>query len=331
LNTGKKSITLNLKKEEGIRIFKRLLSDTDVVVENFSPRVMPGLGLGYEIIKQINKNIVMTSISNFGQTGPYRNYKAEEIVEYAMSGLMYITGAEDKPPLSSGPAVTQYVAGQSAYLATLMAVFKRGRNNQGQHVDVSIQECAMDLRELTIMDHLNLGTIPKRNSDRHSLCPWQSYPCKDGFAVIVGAPFRHWHSFADVASEPKLADRRFDRMQDRIKRRKEVETLFKPWLDTHTRQEIYDAGLSRSLAFGYVTNLPEVFSLKQHQARQYFAEVEHPVVGKHSYCGAPFRPSATPWNLKRAPLLGEHNESIYCDSLDYSKQELRKLAEEGVI
>jgi crotonobetainyl-CoA:carnitine CoA-transferase CaiB-like acyl-CoA transferase len=341
LNTGKKSITLNLKKDEGIQIFKRLLAGADVVVENFSPRVMPGLGLDYKTIKRINPNVVMTSISNFGQTGPYRDYKAEEIVTYAMSGLMYITGAEDKPPLTSGPAITQYTAGQSAYLATLMALYKRGgskrdrgkrgRNNQGQHIDVSIQECAMDLRQLTIVDHLNLETDPKRNSDRHSFCPWQAYPCKDGYAVIVGSPSRNWHSFADIVGEPKLADKRYDRMEDRIKRRKEVEALFKPWLETHTRQEIYEAGMERSLAFGYVTELPEVYGLKQHKARQYFMDVEHPHVGKHRYCGAPFRPSETPWNLKRAPLLGEHNEWIYCESLGYSKEEIKKLAEEGVI
>lgn len=331
LNTGKKSITLNLKTEKGIEIFKRLLLTADVVVENFPPGVMQRLGLSYENIRQIKESIIMTSISNFGQTGPYRDYEAEEIVEYAMSGLMYLTGDADKPPLAPGPAVTQYTAGQSAYLATLMALYKRGVNGKGQHIDVSIQECAMDLRELTLMDYLNLGTIPKRNSDRHHLCPWQSYPCKDGYATIVGAPMRRWRRVAEVTGEPKLADKKYDHVEGRIKHRDEVEALLKPWLDTHTRREIYEGGQERGLAFSYVTNLAEVFELPQHKAREYFVEIEHPIVGKHRYCGAPFRPSETPWRSQRAPLLGEHNESIYCDTLGYSKEDLGSLAEGGII
>ncbi|MGD9347776.1 MAG: CoA transferase, partial [Candidatus Aminicenantes bacterium] len=185
LNTGKKSVTLNLKTGRGVDIFKRLVREADAVIENFSPRVMPGLGLGFESIRTINPDIVMTSISNFGQTGPYRDFRAEEIVMYAMSGLMSLTGAEERPPLVSGPVITQYTAGQNAYVATLMALYqrngiKKGRddrkqNGEGQHIDVSIQECTMDLRELSIIEHLNLGVVPKRNSDRHALCPWQSY------------------------------------------------------------------------------------------------------------------------------------------------------------
>jgi len=315
LNTGKKSITLNLKMEKGVDIFKRLVGEADAVIENFSPRVMPGLGLGYESIRTINPDIVMTSISNFGQTGPYRDFKAEEIVMYAMSGLMFLTGAEDRPPLVSGPAITQYTAGQNAYVATLMALYQRDKNAEsgnghGQRIDVSIQECAMDLRELSIMEHLNLGTVPKRNSDRHALCPWQSYPCKDGYAVVVGAPMRRWHAFADVVEEPRLKEKRFDRMKDRVERRDEVEALFKPWLEKHTRTEIFAAGQRHGLAFGYVATLPEVLGSAQHRARQYFETVEHPEVGKHRYCGAPFRPSKTPWQAKRARKKGLYDEYL---------------------
>jgi len=331
LNTGKKSITLNLKTSAGLAIFKRLLKDADVLIENFPPKVRLNLGLAYEIIKQWNPKIIMTSISNFGQTGPYKDYKAEEIVEYAMSGLMFLTGDADRAPLAAGPAITQYAAGQTAYAATLMALYKRELTGQGQFIDVSIQECALDLRQLTIMDYLATGAIPKRNSDRHPLCPWQAYPCRDGYAVIVGAPVRHWPRIAAVVGNPELADRKYRRMKDRIRRRYRIEAILKPWLDMHARQDIYHAGHSKGLAFGYVASLKEVLVSPQLQARQYFTQVEHPVVGKHMYCGAPFRPSQTPWQSRRAPLLGEHNESVYCGDLGYSKDEFISMAERGII
>jgi crotonobetainyl-CoA:carnitine CoA-transferase CaiB-like acyl-CoA transferase len=142
---------------------------------------------------------------------------------------------------------------------------------------------------------------------------------------------RHWRAFAEVVGEPRLAEKRFDRMKDRIKRRGEVEALFKPWLENHTRAQIFEAGQRRGLAFGYVASLSEVMNSTQHRARNYFDEIEHPVAGKHRYCGAPFNPSRTPWQSVRSPRLGEHNETVYCDSLGYSKEELLDLTEEGVI
>jgi crotonobetainyl-CoA:carnitine CoA-transferase CaiB-like acyl-CoA transferase len=301
------------------------------VVENFSPRVMPGLGLNYDALRQVNPYLVMTSISNFGQTGPYRDYQAEEIIEYALSGLMYLTGDSDKPPLCSGPAITQYNAGMSAYIATLMALYQRGISGTGQYVDVSIQECAMDNIEVGLVEYLHEGKVAKRTGDEHPLVPWQLYPCQDGYAAVIGGPVRHWLRGASLFEEPRLLDKKYEHMTGRIKYRQEVDALLQTWLSTHKKQDIYHAGQTRRLSFGYLATLAEVLESPQHKAREYFVEIDHPVAGKHRYCGGPFRPSETPWRSARAPLLGEHNDAIYGDLLGYSQRDIQHFRAEGVI
>lgn len=331
LNTGKKSLTLNLKTERGLEIFKSLLRGADVVVENFSPRVMPSLGLSYGELREINPRIIMTSISNFGQTGPYRDYRATEIVEYALSGLMYLTGDPDKAPLSSGPAMTQYTAGMTAYISTLMALFARGMKGTGQYVDVSIHESGLDNVEVAIAEYLHMGKVARRAADEHTLVPWQIHPCADGYAAIIGGPIRHWLRGADLFEEPRLLDKRYEHMIDRMKHREEVKALMRPWLMRNRKKDIFHAGQAKKMAFSYLASLDEALESPQHLARDYFQEIEHPVAGKHKYCGPPFRPSEARWQQEPAPLLGEHNEEIYRHALGYSPEALEAMREEGVI
>jgi crotonobetainyl-CoA:carnitine CoA-transferase CaiB-like acyl-CoA transferase len=331
LNTGKKSVTLNLKTDSGRNIFKSLVRKADVLVENFSPRVMPSLGLSYNALREINPQLVMTSISNFGQTGPYRDYRAEEIVSYAMSGLMYLTGDPNKPPLCSGPAMSQYTAGLKAYIATLMAIYQRAAIGKGQHIDVSIQECALDNIEISLAEYLHTGKVAKRTGDEHVLVPWQLYPCQDGYTAVIGGPVRHWLRGASLFDEPRLLDKELEHMGQRMQRREEVKALLQPWLSEHEKKEIYHAGQSRGLSFGYLATLDDVLASPQHEAREFFVELDHPVVGKHKYCGAPFKPSITPWKNARAPLLGEHNEEVYERFLGTHSEEVKRWEREGVI
>lgn len=329
LNTGKRSITLNLKTEKGVEILKELVKDADVVIENFSPRVMPSLGLGYETLQEINPGLVMASISNFGQTGPYTDYKADEIELDAMSGLMYVTGDAEKPPLASGPAVCQYSAGLHAYVAILFALFQRGSKGQGQYVDVSIMECGIEHIETRLSNFLELGKNSKRGP--HSFAPWGLYACRDGYAAIICAPFRHWTRGAELFDEPRLLEEKYRHVRGRVQHRDEVNALVQPWLSAHTRKEIFQAGQEHDLAFGYLANFGEVLESPQHEARGFFVEVDHPAVGKHKYCGPPFKMSQTPWESDRAPLLGEHNQAIYGDLLGYSSRQIDHLRKQRVI
>ena len=329
LNTGKKSITLNLKTEKGLIILKQLIKDADVLVENFSPGVMHRLGLSYEVVRKINPGIIMTSISNFGQTGPYRDYKAEEIELNALSGGMSVTGDPEKAPLASGPAIYQYTAGQHAYIATLTALFQCGSSDEGQFADVSIQESGLEHIEISLSYNLQRGENKKRGG--HMFVPWATYECKDGYAAIIAMPFRHWHRAADIFKDHTLFDGKYDHLPDRIKHRSEYEALLKPCVKALQKKDLFHAGQERKLAFGYLASLEEVIESPQHKDRCFFKEIDHPVAGKHIYCDAPFKMSQTPWQAAGAPLLGEHNNDIYSDVLGYSTEEIHQFMELEVI
>jgi crotonobetainyl-CoA:carnitine CoA-transferase CaiB-like acyl-CoA transferase len=331
LNTGKKSITLNLKKDRGISILRRLVEDADVVIENFSPRVLPALGLDYDALRQINPRLVMTSISNFGQHGPYRDYQAEEIEMYAMSGLMYETGDPERPPLAAGPAVTQYSAGVSAYIATLVALFQRQTVGSGQHVDISIQEAAMNNIEVSLVESLHLDQVRKRKNDQHIMVPWELYECADGEIALIGGPVRHWLKGARLFGEPEIVSEKYRHILGRIENRREFESLLGKCVSQQTKQALFQAGQDRKLAFGVLSSLEEVAESPQHNHRQFFVNIDHPAVGIQPYCNAPFKMPASPWKTIRAPLLGEHNLEIYRDTVNLTDAEIKQLKDEEVI
>ncbi|MFC2041708.1 CaiB/BaiF CoA transferase family protein [Chloroflexota bacterium] len=332
LNTGKKSITLNLKTKSGVHIFKQLIADADVVVESFEPRVMPSLGLGYKVLEAINPRLVMTSISNFGQNGPYKGYKAEEITEQALSGLMYITGEPDREPLKSGGSLAQYIAGETAFAGTMTALLYAQATDTGQQVDVSIMEANAEMVETRLQEYFFQGTIDYRRGNFHPTThPHKIYPCKDGWVFVTGNPLHNWPEMAKLMEEPRLADAKFATKHNRMEYRDEVDALMEPWLMSHTKEEIYYSGQAHGLAFGYVATPEDLAKSKQLRAREYFVEIEHPVAGKLRYPGGPYRMSETPFQFSPAPLLGEHNEEVYDQRLGFSKEDIVRLRQYGVI
>jgi crotonobetainyl-CoA:carnitine CoA-transferase CaiB-like acyl-CoA transferase len=165
----------------------------------------------------------------------------------------------------------------------------------------------------------------------HVISPWDLFPCSDGYATVISGPFRNWLKGAEIFEEPKLLEPKYKHAIDRIKHRDEVETLIQPWLNSQKKENVFHKGQSKKLAFGFLADFEEVFSLPQHQSRQFFADIDHPVVGKQTYCGAPFKMSETPWENARTPLLGEHNQHVYGEMLKYSPEEIAALQETGVI
>jgi len=313
LNTGKESITLDLKTRWGREKAKSLIADADLVVENFSPGVMYRLGLGFEELKKINPDLIMVSISNFGQTGPYRDYNAEEIQLGAISGLMDNTGDADREPLTSGPKLNQYTAGLHAYLAAMLALQQRGKGEAGQGeagqlIDISIMESSMELIENRLHGFLAEGTLAKRGP--HLFAPWGNYACKDGYATVIGAPFRHWATGVSVFESPELGQEKYFQLHNRIEDRKSIDEIIKTWASKKEKKEIFKSGQENGLSFGYVETLSEVNHSVQHHSRQFFETISHPLSGPQPYCGAPFKMSATPWKSFKAPLLGEQNKKF---------------------
>ena len=332
LNTNKKSITLNLKTDTGIRLLKELARDADVVVENFEPRVMPSLGLSYGELRGINSGLVMTSISNFGQTGPYRDYKATSLTVMALGGTMAITGDEYRP-LKPGGSQAEYMAGLMGFSATMIALLWREETGLGQHVDLSIMECISGNMEGATTEYPYLGVIRRRLMQRFTYGhPVGFYPCKDGYVIVIPG-LGGMGSLAMLLGDPKLAEHElFTDARLRQRRAEEFDQLFlHPYLREHTKKEIFERAQELRMPFGYIQGIDELLDDVQLQDRGFFVRAEHPVMGEVAYPGPPFRMGETPWKAGRAPLLGEHDEEIYCQRLGYTREDLVKLREREII
>ncbi|MDA0770596.1 MAG: CoA transferase [Chloroflexi bacterium] len=334
LNTSKRGITLDLKSPTGRGLLERLVADADMVVENFSPRVMPGFGLDYESLQRINPELIYVSISNFGQTGPYRDYKATDIVEYALGGLMYILGSHDREPLKHALRQTQFKAGTNAATAALIAYFHRLTTGDGQHVDVSIHEAVASALRDTASLFSYIGAIRQRQNTYSGDMPRSPMPAKDGYIVPIhfgGAV--DWDDPSDFLGEPDLKREDFSTPERRLEHAKELHEALERGFGRWNKYDLFqEAHKRRGSIYGVVQSPAEVVDSEQYRHRGYFTEIDHPVIGPATYPGAPFRMSGTPWEAScPAPMLGQDNQRIYREKLGLSKDELMVLRASGVV
>lgn len=335
LNTSKKGVTLNLKTETGKKLFKELVKDAHVLVENFEPRVMLSLGLDYETLEKINPRLVMTSISNYGHTGPYRDYKAQEINLVALGGLMYMTGDSDREPLKEPGATAQCTAGANAAGATLAACYEQKRSGSGQHVDISIMESVVSLIDVNnmIWNRTRLVLRRKWNYSQASNLPGGLtgngvYPCKDGYIGVTMRPGVEAMVLTgkDELNDPDMADG-----YGRYIHRDKLHRLLVQAFRDREKEELFRSAQELRLFFAPVRNIEEVVNSAHYRERGFWVEVDHPEAGRLTYSRLPFIMSETSIVTRRAPLLGEHNEEVYCGRLAYSKADLAKLREANVI
>jgi crotonobetainyl-CoA:carnitine CoA-transferase CaiB-like acyl-CoA transferase len=334
LNSNKKSITLNLKSETGKKIFKELVKDIDILVENYSPHVMPGLGLSYETLEKINPNMVMTSISNFGQTGPYRDYKASELIIYGMGGCMCSTGLGDCEPIKKGGSLVQYSAGTLAAVATMIALRAAEIQGIGNHVDISLMEAQMGSIERRMSELLayqyNKELTPRMDIAGLMQFPFGVFPCKDGY-VDVAAGFMWLDRLETVLGMP-LVERYGGANHFNLERREEfLSTIWYPWIMERTRKEIVEACQKDHVFSCQVNTVEDLLKEDQMNQRGFWIDIDHPVVGKLTYPGRPALSTDLPWVIRRpAPLLGQHNEEIYT-RIGYTKEDISRLRQMGSI
>jgi crotonobetainyl-CoA:carnitine CoA-transferase CaiB-like acyl-CoA transferase len=330
LNSNKKSITLNLKNATGVKIFKELLKQSDVLVESLGAREMIGLGLDYGTLKKTNPSLVMTSISNFGQTGPYCDYKATDLNVWALSGILYECGEADREPLRIGDNQTEYVAGLYGLLATLSALHYRDETAFGQQLDVSACESFHTTEPYMTLMCSQMGGFIRKRAGNH--WPWGILPCQDGYVGFFFPTQTHWESLCALMGMPELREKpEYETPMQRDEHREEITAIIVSWLKGKRMEEVFHAAQEFRLPLSHVPNIGQILDMPQHKNREYFVDIEHPVAGKLTYPGALFRLSETPWQAGRAPLLGEHNQETYCVRLGYSKEDLVKLRETGII
>ncbi len=324
LNTGKRSVTLDLKSEVGRALLMRLVTKADMVVENFEPRVLSSLGLDYANLTAANSRVVLTSISNFGQTGPYRDLKASEIVIFAMGGLMYLVGLPDEAPLKFGGYQSLYIGGLAAFGATMLALTHAELTGEGQHVDVSLFEGMACNHFQSLVQYEYCGDIARRAPAFGVL------PCADGFVGMVVFD-QHWPRFVDMIDLPELRDERFSTLEGRIANHEDIEAAILSWTIQRTKQEIYTMGQKAGLPGAFFANIDDLLVSPQYLDRHFFTEIAHPVAGAYLYPGSPLRFDGEVPTLRRAPLLGEHNEEVFCGELGLDRRDLDSLMQRGVV
>ena len=341
-NSSKRGITLDIEAAAGRDVFKSLVRSADFLIESFSPGYMEKLGLGYEAVSAINPAIVFTSVTPFGQSGPYRDYKASDIVLWAMGGIMATCGDKDRAPVRCSVPQAYYFAGLQAATGSMVAHYHRQLTGEGQYVDVSIQESVL----LNVPNSVTTWDTFQRNTMRsEGMRVRMLYPCKDGRVVcsIGGAGVgwtqstialtnwmaeegmagelaeMDWHSFNPGAATPEQIQR--------------AEEILGAFFLTRTKQELYEAAVERGFSLAPSSTPKDLMEDVQLAARDFYIEVEHPELGDTvTYAGAPLQMSHHHWGIRRrAPLIGEHNEEVYQAELGLSPEEVAALKRDGVI
>ena len=334
LNTAKQSLALDLQSPEGKKVFLDMAAKADILVENFAPSGMDNLGLSYPEIREINPALVMTSISNFGQTGPYRDWKASELNLYALGGLMNITGEPEQEPLKEGMPLAQLGAGQNAFAATMAALMYAEETGEGQQIDLSIAEYATNILENALMQYSYSGQEYNRVGNRgYGRAAWGIYPCQDGHVGIIAGPDHRWPEVARIMNREELSDPRFVSRSGRLENADEVDAYMLPFLIDNNKLDIFKSGQESGLGFSFVATMKDILEMEQLLDRDYFVELNHPVAGNLTYPGAPIMPeeSVDAWVFKRAPMLGEHTKSVLDSWLGYSDKQVSELVEQCVL
>jgi len=329
LNSNKKSVTLNLKTGTGVKIFKELLKDADVVIESFRPGVMGRLGLGYQTLKEINPRLLMSSISNFGQTGPYRDYKTSHLITWGMGVGIYTGDGYGHRPLQIGGWLTHYITGLFAAAGTITLIYHRNETGIGQHVDISMMESimAMSTQPATVYDYTGMvhhdiggkgfGVLQCKDGGYLGPSVW-TLPQRERMFTLLGVP--------ELIEDPRFQDNNFIANRDLLR------DIIAGKLEEWDSEELFQAAVEWGIPFALVPNTRQVLESTQHKERGFLEKIEHSVMGEVTMPGAPFKMTETPWQTTSpAPLLGQHNEEIYCQYLGYSREDVVRLREQAVI
>ena len=334
VNHNKRGITLNLKAEEGKQIFRDLVKNADVVVENFRPDVMDKLGLGYEELAKINPGIIYASISGFGTYGPYSKRPGYDVTAQAMSGLMYLTGMPENPPTRVGSSFGDTTAGVNIVVAILAALYNRNQTGRGQKVETSLVDSLIALSAQDYIRYFAAGEVPVRMGNIYKTwTPYGTYKAKDGYFNIGAATTKFFISLCNVMGHPELIDDpRFKEKEDRVVNRDALDVYINEWTSTRTVAEIIDILVEEKIPCAPVNSIVEV-SQDPHiaGARDMFPTLDQKDIGKFRVTNIPVRfhgSGLAP--LTSSPDLGEHNEEILM-GIGRTKEEIEKLRESGVI
>jgi benzylsuccinate CoA-transferase BbsE subunit len=337
-NSNKKSITLDLEKDRGREIFKALAKRSDVILETFPQGHLSELGLGYQQLSTLNEGLVLTSITPFGQTGPWSKFKSSDLVAQALGGLLYVCGWPDKPPVRMAGDQAYNLASVHAAVGTVVALCHRCLIGRGQHVDVSVYACIPTALMSAIPTYVATGQVSKRIGDDRNQPAHGIFRCADGF-VDVRLRGRRWEAFVRWLEEENaaedLTDDKYKSVRYRLKPEvlQHIDRVVQRFTAQKTRLELYGQGVKRGLEVAPVNHVHDVVNDEQLKTSQFFMTVNHERIGVElRHLTSTFRSPGTPRERPApAPAIGEHNTPVYKELLSLSSAEVSRLKESKVI
>lgn len=335
INRNKRGITLDLKTPRAREIVAELVRVSDAVVENFRPGVMERLGMDYAALHAINPRIVYTSISGFGQTGPYRDRPSFDVVAQAMGGPMSITGPRGGHPYKFGPGIGDIWPAAVAAFSTMVALHHAERTGEGQHVDCAMYDSMIYLMERALMMYSLAGIVSEPEGNSHPLyAPYDCFATRDGKFVVIAAHWdNHWRNLCKAMEREDLTkDPRFRGVALRADNYAHLRPILDDWCRSRDRDCLVALLLTHGVPAGPVHSVEDIFACPQVRERQMLETVRHPL-GKYFYIvGIPAKLSSTPGAVRRAaPGLGEHNREVYGSLLGYQATEIEEMYRKNVI
>ena len=332
LNWNKRGMTLDLRAEQARSVVRRLVERSDIVIEAFRPGTLDRWGVGVDQLLEWNPRLVITSVTNFGQTGPYRDYEASDLVFQAMSGIMQISGRVDREPIKHGLRQSLYCAGLNAAYATMAAYIAAAADGTGEHVDLSIHECLASEMVMNLPYYAFAGAIQGRRAVLQDPFSGEPLPTGKGYLTVQTGAGSPWETYAELFGREEFKDPRFGRGGDRSKYVDELRALLEESLAGRDAHEVFVRGAEQRLLMGVVQGARDLLASEHLAARGFFVEVDHPDTGPHLFPGELAKLSATPFKLRRrSPRLGEHTHEILRQEAGLSESEIRALEAAGVV
>ena len=331
MNRNKRSVVLNLKSEAGRTLLLRLAKDADILVENYRPGAMKRLGLGYEDIKAVNPRLIYTSISGFGQTGPWADRPGFDLMAQAMSGVMSVTGYPGGPPVKAGVPVADIGCALFAIYATLSAYIGAKTSGEGQYIDAALFDAAMAFSVWDICDYWGTGKQPEPLGTSNKMtAPYQAMAASDGYFVMGANNQKLWQLLCIVMNRKELLDDvRFSTISLRLANRAALEEELERTFRLQPKDDWVALLLASGIPAGPILTYPEAFEGEHGRARQMRMEIDHPIEGKVPNIGFPVKLSGTPQQVRRhPPLLGEHTAEVMAE-LGINAEEQARLTEQG--
>lgn len=332
-NRNKKGITLNLKAPEGREALLKLVATADVVTENFRPGTMDRLGLSYETLKAVKPDLIMASLSGYGQTGPMSRMSAYSNIAEAMSGIMYLTGFPDGMPTGSGEALGDGLTGLHLALGIVLALYHRLNTGEGQYIDIAMTDALVGMLE----HHLLYTSVSGQDSPRYgnrnpAAYPYDLFEAKDGHCFLSISTVADWTPFARACGlEDLLDDPRFLTNELRVANADALFPYINNWTRQHTREEIRAAFEAERQGYSPVLAPSEVLKNEQINARDMVVSMVDPVLGPYQVQGIPLKMSLTPGQVRStAPELGQDNDEIFA-SLGYTPEQIAEMREKHII